>query len=138
MPVVLTGFDELLATLGQIESRVERKQILAAAMRKALNPLFDELGTLAPDDPDTPGNRIRKYEKIAVTDQSATSVLGRVGVTSKGFVGYLHEFGTEHMSAHPFAGPAFDRTFDRIVDLLKQYLWLGINGDLLEEALNFE
>lgn len=124
---MLQGFDELLKTLGEIESKVAKKKILASAMRKALVPLFDRFEDLAPDDPRTPGNRIRLYERKAVVEQSDTSVLGKVGDTVKGFVGYFQEFGTEDgVPAQHFAERAFDESQEEILRILRDELWIGI------------
>lgn len=136
MPVILGGFEELLENMTQIDSRVTRQKILASAMRKSLVPLFDRFAILAPDDPATPGNRIRLYERKAVVSQSATSVLGKVGDTPKGFVGYLQEKGTAHMSAHPFASKAWEETQSTVESNLRTYLWAGLLGELVEEALD--
>lgn len=126
MPIVLTGFDELLGTLGEIESKVTKQRILAAAMRKALVPLFDAFDEFAPDDPETPRNRIRDWERKAVNEQSATSVLGRVGDTPKGFVGYFKQWGTEHEPADNFAGRAWDDSQAEVLSILSDELWIGI------------
>ncbi len=138
MPIVLTGFEELLDSLGQIESRVERKEILAGAMRHALQPLFDRFGELAPDDPLTPGNRIQLYERKSVVDQTSSSVLGKVGDTPKGFVGYLHQWGTKYMGAHPFATQAWEDTEGEVVSILGDRLMSGIIGETPGERLDSE
>lgn len=129
MPIVLKGFDELLATLGELDSRVTQKKILAASMRKALVPLFDRFEELAPDDPNTPGNRIRLYERKAVLDQSATSVLGKVGDTPKGFVGLFQEFGTSGPFGNPaqhFAETAWNETEDEVTTILGEEIMIRL------------
>ncbi len=136
MPIVLTGFEELLTSLGQIEDRVARKRILATAMRKAEQPILEEFIARAPDDPFTSGNRIQKYAKKSVLDQTSFSVLGKVGDTPKGFVGYFHDEGTDKMSAHPFAEPAAEAKLGEFTSILGENVMLGILGELIEEGFD--
>ncbi len=136
MPIVLAGFEELLDSLGQIEDRVARKRILATAMRKAEQPILDEFIAQAPNDPFTPGNRIQKYAKKSVLDQTSFSVLGKVGDTPKGFVGYFQDQGTEHMSGHPFAEPAAEAKLGEFVSILSENIMLGILGQTIEEGFD--
>lgn len=126
MPIVLRGFDMALAEVERIKSNVTKKKILATAVRKALEPLRVEMDRTAPDDFDTPGNRIQKYLRKSVVDQSGAGVLGRVGVTPAGFAGYLQEWGTDHMGAHPFAQPSLQRTQSEIVLILGRELWSAV------------
>lgn len=138
MPVVLSGFDELFDWMDGVGSRVERKKILATAMRKAEAPILAGMIARAPDDPLTAGNRITKYARKAVLDQSSYGVLGKVGDTAKGFVGYFHEYGTDHLGARPFLGPAWEDSEDEFLSILGDQLMLGIIGQLVEEELDSE
>ena len=133
MPLVLEGFKELLSQFDAIESRVARKKILAASMRKGLRPTLEQEQQ---DAPYRSAKRIAKYSRIAVLDQTSYSVLGKVGVTSQGFIGYFHEWGTVHMHGRPFLGPAWERTQTADVEIIGENLYLGIIGELVEQELD--
>ncbi len=136
MPIALTGFNELLDAMGDIESLVARKKIFVTAGRKSLEPLLDRMKLLAPDDTETPGNIIRKFARKAVLNQSATGVLLKVGDTPSGFPGYFKEWGTHHEEQQQFLEVALNETQDQVEALLTTELWAGITGQLIEEQFD--
>ncbi len=143
MPIVLTGFTELLQTLSEIEDRVAKKQILAGAMKPALEVVRLDFVENAPDDPESwrrlkfgSGNIIKDHARKSVLNQTSLGVLGRVGDTPGGFPGYFVEWGTHHMGANPILQPSVDRTQDQFMTTLGEGLMLGILGYGIEAALD--
>ncbi len=145
MPIVLTGFDELLDQYDQIESRLKRKKIMVTAMRTAEEPMRRRASDSAPDDPESwrrlkygSGNIIREHMRKSVLDQSSYSVLGRVGDSTRGFPGLFQQFGTDTNRGTDFFGQAINSELDEFQKTLGEQLMIGLVGGLIEEEFDRE
>jgi hypothetical protein len=136
--IVLRGFEELLSEFSKLTDRVAKKKIIAGAVRKAEVPVLEEFIRQAPDDPDTPGNRITKFARKSVLDQTSEGVLGQVGDTPPGFVGYFRQWGLDDGSADAFATRAFESTEAQFMDIFGTQLWAGVIGQAIEEEFDHE
>lgn len=128
MPEVIQGLDHLLAQLGEVNSLVQQKKILVKALREGAEPIRARAEELAPDDPTTPGSRIKESMMISVQEQTATGAVAKIGPSRKGFMGQFHEFGTMFLSADPFLRPAFDEKIGEAVKIIGETLAEGIEG----------
>ena len=118
----VNGLDELLAKLGEMESLVTQKRIVARAVRAGAEPIRARAEELAPDDPTTPGSRIKEGMMITVTEQTATEAIGKIGPARFAFFGTFQEFGTAHLAAQPFLQPAFDEKQDEALKIMGEML----------------
>lgn len=123
------GMKELLESMDEL-SLVMQKKLIVRALRKAGDIIKRRAAEKAPNDPNTPGNRIADNLAVSVQEQTANGAVVRVGVTSKGFVGRFHEYGTKNMRAHPWLGPAFDETQEDATTALAEDLSDGIDEAL--------
>ncbi len=105
----VTGLDDLLSALKQLDSRVASKTAIARALRKGAKPILEAGIRNAPDDPDTDGSRVADNMVTRITEQTALEAIARIGLKKFSFVGRFAEFGTAHQSAHAWLRPAFDQ-----------------------------
>lgn len=126
--IVVHGLQELLRTMEGLPLAMKRV-LIVRALRKAAQPILDRMKTLAPNDPKTPGSRVRDNLTFNVTDQTADGASAFIGFTSKAFFAGFAEIGTRHQKKTPFVGPAFDQTEEEAMRLLSETL-----GDSIEEA----
>lgn len=106
-----------------------QKNLIVRALRKGAEPIRERATELAPDDPTTPGSRIRESMSITVSDQTATGAIARIGPTRAGFVGIFAEIGTAHQIADPFLQPAFDQKIDEAYRILGEELGSSIEKE---------
>jgi HK97 gp10 family phage protein len=116
------GLQGLLSKLGDLESLVAQKRIVARAVRSGCVPIQERAQELAPDDPTTAGSQIKENITSAVTEQTATSAIGKIGPSRKGFVGQFAEYGTAHQSAEPFMRPAWDEKIGEALQIMGETL----------------
>lgn len=120
------GMDDLLKSMESLPLALQ-KNIIVRSLRKAGQPIAEEIERRAPDDPDTPGSRIETNIRVQVSDQTATGAVARIGPTTGGFPGIFAELGTAHQTAKPFIRPAFESTKEQALSILGDEL-----GDQIE------
>jgi len=118
----IQGMDELLRGLADVDSLVKQKNIIARTLRKAAEPIRARAEELAPDDPTTPGSRIKENMMVTVSDQTAEGAVAKIGPSRKGFFGQFAEFGTAHQPAEPFLRPAFDEKLEEATGIIREEL----------------
>lgn len=128
MPEDVVGLQSLLKSMDGIPL-VMQKTLIVRALREASEPIRTRAEELAPDDPTTPGSRIKENMMTQVSDQTADGAIAKTGASRKGFVGEFAEFGTIHQSADPFLRPAYDEKLDEAVRTLGQVLAEGIEKE---------
>lgn len=126
MEEIVEGMADLLASMEDLPLALQ-KNIIVRSLRKAGEPIAEEIERRAPDDPETPGSRIAKNIKVQVSDQTATGAVARIGPTSAGFPAIFTEAGSAHQAARPFIGPAFESKKEEAVGILGEEL-----GDQIE------
>lgn len=125
----IEGLQGLMDKLDELP-RVMARKLIVDALRAGAEPIQERAAELAPDDPETPGSRIKESMMTSVVDQTAIGATAKIGPSRKGFVGQFAEFGTAHQSAEPFLRPAFDANVDEATRIIGETLAAGI-----EEAL---
>jgi HK97 gp10 family phage protein len=125
------GLDDLLKQLNDVASLVASKKIIVKALREGAEPIRERAEQLAPDDPTTPGSRIKESMMVSVVEQTGTGAIAKIGPSRKGFVGSFQEFGTMHHSAQPFLRPAFDEKKDEAVKIMSDVLAEGIEKEAM-------
>lgn len=125
--VRVEGLREIEAALDQLEKRATRKAVGRRVLKKAGQPLADDMNRLAPDDPETPGGLNRSYAVSTKLNASQRREANREGrddvymyVGTNDPAGVQQEFGNVNHGPQPHARPAWDagkqRTLDIIVD----------------------
>jgi len=127
---IVEGLQDLLKSMDGLPL-VLQKKLIAKSLRKAAEPIRERAAELAPDDPETPGSRIRDNMSISVTEQTATGAVAKIGPSKAGYPGIYAELGTAHQTATPFLRPAYDEKEEEAFDILADTL-----GDGIEEAFN--
>ncbi len=127
------GLRELLTKLEALPLTVG-KLLIARAVKAGAEPIRARAEQLAPDDPTTPGSRIKEGMMITVTEQSATEAIGKIGPSRKGFFGQFAEFGTIHQAADPFLRPAFDEEQAEALKIMGESLAAGIEKELAKRG----
>lgn len=122
------GLQALLASMSDLPL-VLQKNLIVRSLRKAAKPIADRMQATAPDDPETPGSRVREAISVTVTDQTATGAIAKVGPTRRGFPAIFAELGTIHQPARAFIGPAFDHTIEDAYKQLGEELGDGIERE---------
>lgn len=90
----IQGLTGLLTKLGNFESLVTQKTIVARSVRAGCDVILARMRERAPDDPDSPGTHLRDSLMRSVQEQTATEAIGRVGPSSKtGWYAKWIEFG---------------------------------------------
>jgi HK97 gp10 family phage protein len=128
--------DHALKDLGNSQG----KQVVRRTLKQLGNPIAEEAKDLAPID-NTRDDGPHLYEQIAVSSsldpqhrrrlaKSKGTIDVFVGPGKNAFHAHLQEFGTEHHAAQPFMRPAWDAHKARLMDRLKDLLWLNIQRRL--------
>lgn len=104
------------------------KSALRTALRRALKPVVEEAGRLAPRDQQ---GRIERSMTISTrlrSGQQGRISLGGVtmyaGPTSR--IAHFHEFGTVKMAARPYLRPAWDRHQRQVLNSIREEIWKAI------------
>lgn len=126
----IEGLDHLLKQLDDLASLVTSKKLIVRALRAGAEPVRERAEQLAPDDPTTPGSRIRESMMASVTDQTGIGAVAKVGPSRKGFVGQFQEWGTAHIAAKPFLMPAFEEKKAEAVRIIGDTLAEGIETEM--------
>jgi HK97 gp10 family phage protein len=108
---------------------VLRRILIARSLREAAQPIAARMRETAPDDPETPGSRIRESIGISVTNRTAEGATAEIGPSKHGFPAIFAELGTPHQPARPFIQPAFDQTQEHAYELLSEVLGEGIEEE---------
>ena|ERR1051325_3956375 len=122
------GLQELLTAMDGLPLALQ-KNLIVRALRKGAEPIREQAEALAPDDPTTPGSRIKESMTTTVSDQTADGAIAKIGPSRKGFMGKFAEFGTAHQSAEPFLRPAYDEKIEEAVKLISENLAEGIERE---------
>lgn len=119
---MITIQDSLTEAL-QAMAAESRKGALQASLKKAAEPLQQEMATRAPR-----GEKAHPHMADDIVIRAVTKVDGEavpegqfavgVGPTSEHFYAKFGEYGTVHEPARPWARPAFEATKDRCLDLI--------------------
>lgn len=125
----IEGLDELLGKMDGLPL-VLQKNLIARSLRKGAEPIRAGAEQLAPDDPTTPGSRIKEGMMITVSDQTAEGATAKIGPSRKAFFGQFEEFGTSHQAAEPFLRPAFDEKQEEAIRLVGEDLAEGIEKEM--------
>lgn len=120
------GLQELLKKLDDLDSLVTSKKLIVRALREGAEPIRLRAQELAPDDPTTPGSRVKEAMVTVVTEQTGTGAIALIGPARKAFFGQFAEFGTAHQSAEPFLRPAYDEQLATAVQIIGDSLNEGI------------
>lgn len=125
------GLQQLVNNLGDLPLALgTQKNLIVRALRAGAEPIRARAEELAPDDPTTPGSRIKEGMMITVSDQTADGAIAMVGPSRKGFVGQFAEFGTGRQAADPFLRPAFDEQQEEALGIVGEILAQGIEKEL--------
>ena len=135
------GGKELAAALGQLSDRVGKK-VLKEALETAAEPMRRAMEQKAPYEPGPPDIRanIVISNLPRVSGESLGAHAAAVGVgPAKGFsYGHLQEFGTVHHAAQPFMRQSFDGTAQKVLDTLRQALWVELAAKGVHAAAKTE
>lgn len=118
----IQGLQYLLKKLDGLGSLVTSKNVIVRSLRAGAEPIRARAEQLAPDDPTTPGSRIKEGMMITVSDQTATGAVAKIGPARTAFFAKFHELGSSHQSARPFLRPAFDEKQDEALQLVGEEL----------------
>jgi HK97 gp10 family phage protein len=129
---------ELFERLGDLDSLVTQKRLLARSLRKGAEPMRLRMQELAPIDPEHDEHILKEEMTTSVQEQLSTQAYARIGPSRKGFYGLFEEFGTIRQAAAPFIRPAWDEKIDEVLDLLKSTLWSEIEKAAKKEASALE
>lgn len=125
----VVGLDELLKKMDNLPL-VLQKTLIVRSLRKGAEPIRARAEELAPDDPTTPGSRIKEGMMVTVTDQTADGAIAKIGPSRKAFFGQFEEYGTSRQAAEPFLRPAFDEQQDEAIRVLGEDLAEGIEREM--------
>jgi len=111
-----------------------REKIVQESLAKGAEPLRDMAASLAPRHTGMLSRSIAIGTKLTRRQKSTSQKLSAVEVyvgpsPGKGrFVGHgvFNEFGTVKMRPRPFMRPAFAKTVDQIIAIVKNQMWLKI------------
>ena len=100
------------------------KQAVRQAAREAMKPVRDEVKRNAPFDPTDDGIHIK--EAVALkTSWKGSTLTASVGIRGGAKANLetpwyfrLQEFGTKHMPARPWIGPALEKNAQQVLDTL--------------------
>lgn len=136
--VKVSGLRELDRALGQLPKSTG-KAVLRRVLKKAGQPMADDMRAKAPDDPETGGNDLRSsigvgtklskrqaklHRKMFKNDKASAEVFVGAGKVAHA---HLQEFGTAHHGAQPFARPAWDAGKMQALETIKTDLWSEID-----------
>jgi len=116
----VTGFTELEGALRQLPEAVAKGRLLRA-LKKAAQPVADELGLRAPRSPFAP----HIAENMVVATKRVENYQATVAVGPKRafFYGTFPEWGTSKMPARPWMRPAWDSKRLSLPGELGRHLW---------------
>ena len=131
------GLRELERNLGKIDNVYKRRAIARKALKEAGEPMAKMARAMAPDDPATHKNDLRR--SIYVTDklnkrQKRYNRPGRyrvemhVGTNDR--AGVLQEYGTINHPPQSFMRPAWEGTRRGMVATIKSVLWRELKARL--------
>jgi len=135
--VHVEGLRELDAALGELP-KTTGKAVLRRVLKKAGQPIADDMRAKAPDDPVTHGNDLRSSIAVSTKLSKRQAKLHRKmfkndKASAEVFVGagplpyaHLQEFGTAHHGPQAFARPAWDANKGRALDIIANDLGGGI------------
>jgi HK97 gp10 family phage protein len=107
-----------------------QRTVIVRALRQAAEPIRVRAQELAPDDPTTPGSRIKENMMTQVSDATIDGATALIGPSRKGFVGEFAEWGTSHQAAEPFLRPAYDEQREEAIRILGEGLASEIEKEL--------
>lgn len=117
--VVIIGMADLQRKLKQMELALQRQALIEAAQAGAQIVLDDARSRV----PVRTGNLRRNIRKrLAGRQSDIHEATVEVQVAKKGFYGRFIEFGTKHLSAHPFFRPAIENNLERIKATMRAVL----------------
>lgn len=129
----LKELDAALLGLAEEFKPSNARSVMRGALKDGGQVIADAAKMLAPDDPNTGGDRDLKTNIVVASSTSRSSREEKqsalevyVGPTVKAFHGLFQEFGTARHAAHPFLRPAFDSNWrtalNTIVERTKERL----------------
>ena len=114
------GLKELDKALKRLPLKA-RGQVMRKALSKAMEPVKQSAISLAPIRTGNLRQSIVKRTSIPKAGNNFTAE-ARVSVTTDGWYGMFHEFGTVKMPAHPFMRPAIDNNSDAALTIFRREL----------------
>jgi len=123
----IQGLQALMATLGNLPSALDQKQILAKALRVGAEPIRARAAELAPLGET---GKLREEMMISVQQQVASSAVAKIGPARLEFYGQFSEFGDSRQSAHPFLRPALDEKQEEALRIVGEELAAAILREL--------
>ena len=127
--VHVDGLKETEKALWEIDKHTTRKSLARRVLKKAGQPLADDMNRLAPDDESTEGGlnqsyavstKLNKSQKRATRREKKDDVFMYVGTNDP--AGLQQEFGNIIHAAQPHARPAWDSGKGRALDDIKTEL----------------
>ena len=122
--MLIQGLDQLERKLRELELSVQRKA-LRDGVRLGAELIAEEASRLAPVDTGELQERI--VVSMRDSESDAKTVVARIGPARRVFYGIFDEYGTAHMTAQPFLGPAFEA---------KKEEALRVTSEAFTEAIN--
>lgn len=137
--VRVDGLREIDAAIGELGKATGRNVLRRVAVER-LQPMAEEARRLAPDDPKTGGNDLRRSIDVSTKSAGYAARINRNGKseaeahmgpaghggTKAPPQGSLQEFGTVTNPPQPFMRPAFDAGKQKMLDGIKDDLWAEI------------
>ncbi|KFB10335.1 HK97-gp10 family putative phage morphogenesis protein [Nitratireductor basaltis] len=131
--VSVDGLRELEKALEELP-KATGKNVLRRVLRKAAEPIADDMRAKAPDDPVTQGNDLRSsigigtklgkrqgklHRKMFKNDKAAVEMFVGAGVIPHS---HLQEFGSTIHGPQPFARPAWDANKNHALNIVAKEL----------------
>jgi HK97 gp10 family phage protein len=138
--VRIEGLREIDEALGQLGKATGRNVMRRVAVKR-LEPMAEEARRLAPDDPATGGNDLKRSIAVSTTLKGYARRLNKrskseaeahmgpagTGATKAPRQGSLQEFGTKNHPPQPFMRPTWDGGKDKLLDGIGADLWAEID-----------
>ena len=127
LTVRIEGFQEIERALERLEKRATRKAVGRRVLKKAGQPLADDMNRLAPDDPSTDGGlnqsyavstRLNESQRRAARREGRDDVFMYVGTNDP--AGMQQEFGNVNHGPQAHVRPAWDAGKDRTLQIIVQ------------------
>lgn len=128
----LAAINQKLQTL----SSKQGKTLVRSAARAAMKPVRDQVQRTAPEDlEDDDGIKVKANVGM-MTKWRGDTLYVKVGIKGGAkknpntpYYWRMHEFGTQHMPARPFMGPALEANAQQVLDVLAEQLKKKLFGE---------
>lgn len=144
--VRVEGLREIDAALGQLGKATGRNVMRRVAVKR-LEPMAEEARRLAPDDPNTGGNDLRRSIAVStklgkrqgkLNRKSKSEAEAHMGPAGPGGnvppQGIQQEFGNRNHGPQSFMRPAWDGGKDKLLDGIKDDFWEEIEKAVERKA----